>query len=433
MSVKFSEITDHSQRNAYVHQLLYDGPESNTFKSAQTISDEFKALDADSLIHLTMWVITSTASWKFSDFMANLPVIEFEKAFQLTHNELQVSAEQLRELDILWLTYNGAERYVYEDLPKEVREGYEARLAEFLGDDAAIDVIDSMEKAREVAFDLFSRRRTLGKSRSVSHLNHMLHVAEEADLATIQYVMHNVRQKQREYYKNHGFLKESSDYHPIPPHTVDPLNKREVEVIIVGGKQLIQSFTNEESNGAYFDDEFPGLRVILRKKDDPDFVQKALDSAQKHFDEAVILVASVAEKYLVPIASSNDFKLYPEALTSLNIRHTVNVPYSPACPLETKNLFAPNRQTNYLALYIGPDANPHKKTITRLINTPAKDFTLPILHHLHLDPPPENGWKTYAIGAMAIFGVFLAYKYVVRPNYPKLVEWWNARKTAAAN
>jgi len=362
--------------------------------------------------------------------------MEFQTAYETAKGDLRASPDQLQELDILWLIRNGAGSYVYAELPQEVRDGYEARLTAFLGEDSSIDAIDSMEKAREVAFELFSGRRSnLGLSRSILHLNHMLHVAEEADLATIQYVMRNVRQKQWEYYKNHGFLKENSD-HPIPPYTVDPLKNRDVEVVIVGGEQLIQSFMDGESNGAYFDDEFPGLRVILRKKDDPDFVQKALDSAQKHFDEAVILVASVAEKYLVPIASSNDFKLYPEALTSLNIRHTVNVPYSPAHALETKDVFAPLQgKPNYKTMYIGPDANPHKDAITRLIDTPAKDFILPDIPRLHLDPPPEDapesGWKTYATGAAVILGVFFAYKYVVRPNYPKLIEWWNTRKASA--
>ena len=46
----------------------------------------------------------------------------------------------------------------------------------------------------------------------------------------------------------------------------------------------------------------------------------------------------------------------------------------------------------------------------------------------HQDEPVDLG--TYAKGAVIILGLFLAYKYVVKPNYPKLVEWWNARKAA---
>ena len=39
-------------------------------------------------------------------------------------------------------------------------------------------------------------------------------------------------------------------------------------------------------------------------------------------------------------------------------------------------------------------------------------------------------WETLAKGAAVILGLFLAYKYVVRPYYPKVIEWWNKNRAA---
>ena len=80
----------------------------------------------------------------------------------------------------------------------------------------------------------------------------------------------------------------------------------------------------------------------------------------------------------------------------------------------------------------------HGETISRLLTTQIDDtFTPPDLPPiaLRIPNPPQDPevtqWTTYTKGAAVIFGLFLTYKYVIRPNYPKLEEWWNRRQSPA--
>ncbi len=440
MAIQFSTLVDPTQKYAYVQTLLTD---QDQLKDADVLGAELKKIDQDSLFALTQWMIQSVCSWRTGSHEADAYANRFDEAFQETRAELPLTEEQLQQLDILWYTRHGIKGTNYESLSEEVRLGFEGKLNAFLGDDTQIDAIDTMEKARGVAFELFSGKRCIDSSRFIPHMNHFLYVGAEGDIASIKYVMHSLRERQKEHFKKNGFLRESSTL-PIPTHPIDPLKNKQIEIVIAGGKRLLQTFRERTSNGSRFYGEQAGIQVSIKKHatwqlELTSQVEEARRWAQAHCDEAVMLVATVSEKYLVESAHGKA-TLYPEALDSLRIYHTIQVPYCPTKPLATKDLFLTLKRTNeWRKMYLDLISNQlHGETISRLLTTQIDDtFTPPDLPPiaLRIPNPPQDPevtqWTTYAKGAAVILGLFLTYKYVIRPNYPKLEEWWNRRQSPA--
>lgn len=322
---------------------------------------------------------------------------------------------ETKELNVIQFLYTNRcgvnERFI--DAPVKVQ--FTAALLTFLGDADVIDTIDSMQKAKDVASMLFAGRRNIPDSVYAKHLARLIQVIDkDADLPLIQTVMHKVREAQEAYFTKHGFALREKAY----PEVDDGLGFVDaVEVVIPFARRAFEGFQAKfkGADGSYYNgSEKPGIPVHLVSANvaEAQLQQEARVMAHRHYDDPVLVKAKVPEDFIV------EGVMLASALDEMEDIEIV--------PLEKGNVDFIARE-DLAPLYPGVDAS----VITQLDALLFEKVVPP------RDPDPVQGWsetqKKLAKAAVAVIAGFLLYKYVAKPLYPKIKDWWYTSSPVKGN
>lgn len=379
------------------------------FLQAAELEEALRALSQPDLNTLACFAIEEVTDAQFGDEAQAL----FERFFP-TFGDMAgdvLAPKEMNAIQILYTKRCG----VNARTPQPIQHAFQAGLFQFLGDADVIDTIDSMQKAKDVASMLFAGRRNIPDNVYAKHLARLIQVIDkDGDLPLIQRVMHKLREAQEVYFTRHGFALREKAY----PEVDDGLGVEEVvEVVIPFARRAFEGFQAKfkGADGSYYNgNEKPGIPVHLVSANvaEAQLQQEARMMAHRHYDDPVLVKAKVPEDFIV------EGVMLASALDEMEDIEIVS--------LEKGNVDFIARE-DLAPLYPGVDAS----VISQLDALLFEKVVPP------RDPDPVQGWsetqKKLAKAAVAVIAGFLLYKYVAKPLYPKIKDWWYTSSPVKGN
>lgn len=378
------------------------------FTNEGLLEDALRALSQPDLNTLARFAIEEVTDAQFGEGAQAL----FERFFP-TFGDMAEGVLEAREMTAIQILY--AKRCGVDGrTPRPIQQAFQAGLFQFLGNADVIDTIDSTQKAKDVASILFAGRRNISDSVYAKHLARLIQVIDkDADLPLIQQVMRKFREAQEVYFTRHGFALREKAYPEANGLGFDDA----VEVVIPFAQRAFEGFQAKfkGADGSYFNgSEKPGIPVHLVSANvaEAQLQQEARMMAHRHYDDPVLVKAKVPEDFIV------DGVMLASALDDMTEIAVV--------PLEKGNVDFIARE-DLAPLYPGVDAS----VISQLDALLFEKVVPP------RDPDPVQGWsetqKKLAKAVVAVIAGFLLYKYVAKPLYPKIKDWWYSSSPVKGN
>jgi len=390
------------ERYAYFRALTPD------FSQEVALEEALRTLSQPDLNTLARFAIEEVTDAQFGDEAQTL----FERFFP-TFGDMAGDVLVPKEMNAIQILYT-KRCGVDARTPQPIQQAFQVGLFQFLGDADVIDTIDTMQKAKDVASMLFAGRRNIPDNVYAKHLARLIQVVDkDGDLPLIQRVMHKLREAQEAYFTRHGFALREKAYPEANGLGFDDA----VEVVIPFARRAFEGFQAKfkGADGSYYNgSEKPGIPVHLVSANvaEAQLQQEARMMAHRHYDDPVLVKAKVPENFIV------EGVMLASALDEMEDIEIV--------PLEKGNVDFIARE-DLAPLYPGVDAS----VITQLDALLFEKVVPP------RDPDPVQGWsetqKKLAKAAVAVIAGFLLYKYVAKPLYPKIKDWWYTSSPVKGN
>ena len=270
----FGECLLPKQQHNYFYDLLGDA-----------LEESLQRLDPGELFAIAKWAATDLNAYVFGAD-ANAEFSEFFDVFWDVYKD-KLDEDQQNEIEVLYAVAAGVE----QDDSAQVKLAFKARLEVFLGDESQIDSIDTVKKAKNVAFALFGGVRQLEVIPPVKHLTHLLYVAEDGDVDVIKGVMHRLRTFQEAYFTENGF---GDNQAVIPGAYEEEWGMAMVDVWVATGRRCYESYVAGNADGrALFG--LNELGMVVDTQNYPLILNaKANVVAQDNFDDPVIVKIQVS-------------------------------------------------------------------------------------------------------------------------------------------
>ena len=286
-------------------------------------------------------------------------------------------------------------------------DGFELALTHFLGGPDQIDEVDSLEKAKDVAYALFAGPRYLEGPYS-KHLARLVQVGKDGDNDLIQLVMLRLRKAQVAEFTTKGFALRLK----LPAEEVLDAGEETVEVSIPFGSRAFEALKAGEIGKIGYNGG-PSAKIPVYtegQKTAEQLQQEAIQGAGMHFDDPIILTGQIARGLIVDGRIS-----YHEDIQDFS---STEVPLGEVVALEREEL---------AALY--PDTG--HDLLQRLGNLLFKEEVQPPPHIPQQPESYSDSTKKLTRAAVVFLAGFLFYKYVGRDLYTKGKEWWYAKPKPA--
>jgi len=384
----FADCVFPKQKHEYFCGLLGNSLEAN-----------LKKLDPMELFAIAEWAATDLNGYAFGPH-ANEDFSEFFDAFRDVY-KTKLDANQQKEIEVLIAVAAGVD----EDDSAQIKQAFRERLEVFLGDESQIDSIDTVEKAKDVAFTLFGGVRQIEENSPAIHLAHLLYVGNDGDVDVIKGVMHRLRALQMVHFTGNGFGDEQA---VIPGDYEDEWREDTmVDVWVATGRRCYESYIAGKADGrALFGLDELGM-VVDTQEDQVTLKETAKIVARDNFDDPIVLKIQVMEKYI--LEDEDEKRVFIESTGPFSVVEQVSVPFV------IKSLPRENLSECY------PDLSPE---LIRRMETLLFDA-----EPLFPVPQPEGGGeygKKIVKAALFLIGAFALYKYALRPLFFRAREWWKA-------
>jgi len=267
------------------------------------------------------------------------------KQFFMAFNKLpqeKLTLDQQRDIQVLYAARCGT--LAYEEMNFGVKVDHvisavELKLKEFLGFEAQaqINTVTTIEKAKAVAFALFTGPRALLKSSLWEKLSLLLD-QDTQDFGVIKGVMRKMVEEQKTELLRSGFLLRFKGH---PEQNLTP-SKNRVKVVFPYGRGAFQMFQEGKTDGSFFNGtELSGIPIHLSSEQMKNFQleDEAMDIARRTFDDPIVVTAQVPQNLIVA------GKMVPIAYEHMTILKCHELPLGDA-PLWRKKPVQPEVQVS---------------------------------------------------------------------------------------